>query len=191
MIIAVDVANRMQFDADGNYFDPFDYRSPTSPGRGLLGVSAANTSATYRRMYKSLLRLPPSAAPDVYTAELNPDPRGQEPDLQCVLVADAPGRGACGSVDRGPGQHPRRPLRPPQDAPTEPAHRRHGQRRACHVTSPTQLGPTPSGASDGRWRITTTVVDAANGSIGTAAAPVVAADAAGASTALASTSAGA
>jgi hypothetical protein len=34
---------------------------------------------------------------------------------------------------------------------------------------------------DGRWRITTTVVDAANGSIGMAAAPVVAADSAGAS----------
>ena len=54
-----------------------------------------------------------------------------------------------------------------------------------YVTSPTQLGPTPSGASDGRWRITTTVVDAANGSIGTAAAPLVAADAAGASVAVA------
>jgi outer membrane protein assembly factor BamB len=54
-----------------------------------------------------------------------------------------------------------------------------------YVTSPSQQSPTPSGANDGRWRITTTLVDAANGSIGAAAAPIVAADAAGASTSVA------
>ena len=53
VLVAVDVAPRMQYDADGNYYDPTEYV------RGNLwdtplGVTAANTTARYRRIYQSL-----------------------------------------------------------------------------------------------------------------------------------------
>ena len=53
VLVAIDVAPRMQYDADGNYYDPAEY------ARGnawdiVLGVTAANTTARYRRMYSKL-----------------------------------------------------------------------------------------------------------------------------------------
>ncbi|MGE5198242.1 MAG: PilC/PilY family type IV pilus protein, partial [Rhodospirillaceae bacterium] len=54
-----------------------------------------------------------------------------------------------------------------------------------YVESLTQQSPTPSGADDGLWRVTTTVVDAPNGAVGWPAAPLVAPDAAGASSSVA------
>jgi Neisseria PilC beta-propeller domain len=53
VLVAVDVAPRMQYDADGNYYDPTEY------ARGnmwdtALGVTAGNTTARYRRIYQGL-----------------------------------------------------------------------------------------------------------------------------------------
>ncbi len=53
VLVAVDVAPRMQYDADGNYYDPTEY------ARGnmwdtTLGVTAGNTTARYRRIYQGL-----------------------------------------------------------------------------------------------------------------------------------------
>ena len=145
VIIAVDVANRMQFDADGNYFDPFDYPKTGAawekPAWGLGG----DATATYRRIYKSLAQAAALGRAGRVHGRVDPDPRRQEPALQRVLVADAPGRGACRAVDRGPGQRPRRPLRPPEDAPAEPAHRRTGQRRACLRDLASPAWPDPVG----------------------------------------------
>ena len=136
-------------------------------------------------MYKSLLRLPPSAAPDVYTAELLQTLSSNSPLYSAfwsrtrLAVARA---GLLTAVQDNArvarfGLLKMRQLNP-----------RIGDRAndgPVWVMPPAPQSPTPSGVNDGRWRITTTLVDAANGSIGTAAAPVVAADAAGASTAVA------
>ena len=53
VLLAVDTAPRMQYDADGHFYDPADY------ARGavydpVLGVSAANTVGRYRRKYHNL-----------------------------------------------------------------------------------------------------------------------------------------
>ena len=91
VIIAVDVANRMQFDADGTYYDPYSYPRTGAAWESLLGVSPG--ASTYRRAFKSLVRMPPMSA-DAYTADVDPDPQQQRPPLRRVLVADTPGRGA-------------------------------------------------------------------------------------------------
>ena len=183
VIIAVDVANRMQFDANGNYFDPFDYpRSGAAWETNPLEVPAG--AAYYRRMYKSLLRLPPASA-DAYTAEALQTLSSNSPLYSAfwsrtrLAVARA---GLLTAVQDNArvarfGLLKMRQLNP-----------RIGDRAndgPVWVMPPAPQSPTPSGASDGRWRITTTIVDAANGSIATAASPVVAADAAGASLAVA------
>jgi len=183
VIIAVDVANRMQFDANGNYFDPYDY-----PRTGA-GWEANALDGVPKRV---------GVPPDVQVAgeasahesgclhrRSHPGHEQQRPDLQHVLVADASGGGARGSADCRSEQRPRRPIRPPENAPDEPAHRGRANDGPVYVTSPTQQSPTPSGADDGRWRITTTVVDASNGAVGWPAAPLIAPDAAGASSSVA------
>ena len=53
VLIAVDVAPRMQYDADGHYYDPFEYSRGTS-WDSTLGVEAANTTTRYRRVYENL-----------------------------------------------------------------------------------------------------------------------------------------
>jgi len=182
VIVAVDVANRMQFDANGTYYDPYDYAETDAAWEARLGVAPGAT--TYRRAYRSLVKLPLFSS-DMYTAARidtldNTDALFSAFWSQTRLaVARA---GLLAAVQQNArvarfGLVKMRQLNP-----------RVGDRvneGPVWVLDPSQLGPTPSGSTDGRWRITTTVVDTPNGSVGTAAAPVVAADAAGASTAVA------
>ena len=182
VIIAVDVANRMQFDADGTYYDPYSYPRTGAAWENLLGVSPG--AATYRRAFKSLVRMPPMSA-DAYTADVIQTLSSNGPlysafwsrtrlavarEALRITVQDNVRVARFGLIKM-------RQLNPRIGPATNDG--------PVFVTSPSQLGPTPAGVSDGRWRITTTVVDAANGSIGTAAAPLIAADAAGASAAVA------
>ncbi len=53
VLLAVDTAPRMQYDADGNFYDPADYAAGNTYD-SALGVSGANTTARYRRKYHSL-----------------------------------------------------------------------------------------------------------------------------------------
>jgi hypothetical protein len=51
LLVAVDTSLRMQFDADGNFYDPYDY-STGNVYDTTLGISAA--ASRYRRMYTAL-----------------------------------------------------------------------------------------------------------------------------------------
>ena len=51
LLVAMDTSLRMQFDADGNYYDPYDY-STGNVYDTTLGIGAAATK--YRRMYTAL-----------------------------------------------------------------------------------------------------------------------------------------
>ena len=51
LLVAMDTSLRMQFDADGNYYDPYDYTTGNVYDT-TLGISAAATR--YRRMYTAL-----------------------------------------------------------------------------------------------------------------------------------------
>ena len=53
VLVAVDVAPRMQYDADGNYYDPTEYVRGNMWDTAL-GVTAGNTTARYRRIYQGL-----------------------------------------------------------------------------------------------------------------------------------------
>ena len=53
VLVAVDVAPRMQYDADGHFYDPTDY-AKGNLWDTALGVSGANTIARYRRLYQSM-----------------------------------------------------------------------------------------------------------------------------------------
>ena len=53
VLLAVDTAPRMQFDADGNYYDPAEYTRGNF-WDSVLGVTPANTAWRYRRLYRNL-----------------------------------------------------------------------------------------------------------------------------------------
>lgn len=53
VLLAVDTAARMQYDADGNYYDPMDYTRGNF-WDSTLGVTPTNTALRYRRKYHDL-----------------------------------------------------------------------------------------------------------------------------------------
>jgi hypothetical protein len=54
VIFAVDTSARMQYDADGTYYDPYNYEDFVLPWEANIGVSGANTNDYYRRKYVNL-----------------------------------------------------------------------------------------------------------------------------------------
>ncbi len=54
VIFAVDTSARMQYDADGIYYDPYDYEDFVLPWEANIGVNGANTTDYYRRKYVNL-----------------------------------------------------------------------------------------------------------------------------------------
>ena len=55
IIIAVDVANRMQRDADNVYYDPWTYPKTNAAWEDTIGATSATTIARYRRAYPGLV----------------------------------------------------------------------------------------------------------------------------------------
>src|SRR5918995_1353653 len=51
VILAVDTSQRMQFDADGTYYDPGLYARTLLPYEVALGLDPTNLSTRYRRKY--------------------------------------------------------------------------------------------------------------------------------------------
>ncbi len=176
VIIAVDVANRMQRDANGTYYDPYNYPRTGATWESTIGVTAATTTSLYRRAYASLAYT--ASGPDQFTAasltgvgDLNPAAFGTFYSRTRLAVARA---GLLAAVQANTlvarfGLIKMRQSNPRISGPTNAG--------PVWVQPPFPQGPTPANLYDGRWRITYPVVSAANGSIGTTAAPIVAADA--------------
>ncbi|MEW5984471.1 MAG: PilC/PilY family type IV pilus protein [Acidobacteriota bacterium] len=57
VIIAIDVANRMQRDADEAYYDHYSYPRTLAAWEAVIGVTPANTLQRYRRKYVALEHL--------------------------------------------------------------------------------------------------------------------------------------
>ena len=55
VIFAVDTSARMQYDADGTYYDPYNYEDFVLPWEANIGVNGANTNDYYRRKYVNLV----------------------------------------------------------------------------------------------------------------------------------------
>jgi len=182
IIVAVDVANRMQRDADETYYDPFDY---TRVGAAWEPQIGATGGLRYRRAYAALLDA--TGGTDQFTAESI----RTVGDLNAVGYATffartrlSVARAGLLAAVRGNTRVARfGVIKMRQSSPSIGAMWNGGP---VWVQAAAQQGPTETGSLDGRWRITRPVVTAANGAIASAATPVVAADAAGANTNVAS-----
>src|SRR5688572_4386509 len=54
VLLLVDTADRMQYDADLVYYDPGTYTKTGALYEGPLGISASNTTTSYKRRYVGL-----------------------------------------------------------------------------------------------------------------------------------------
>jgi hypothetical protein len=66
LLVAMDTSARMQFDADGNYHDPYDYNTGNVYD-SILGISGSATK--YRRLYAAL-QYPSSGSPQFEAATI-------------------------------------------------------------------------------------------------------------------------
>jgi hypothetical protein len=180
IIVAVDVANRMQRDADETYFDPWTYARTGAAWESVINVSGATTIAQYRRAYLNLVHTDATAGGDKFAAS------------QIVTVGD---RNASFATfwARTRLAVARTGVVAALQANTRVARfglvkMRQSNSRLVGmsnegpvvVAAPEQESPTETNVS-ARWNITRPVVDAENGATA-AQAPLVMADAAGQNT---------
>ena len=157
----MDTSARMQYDADHNYYDPYDYTRRQPVGhlarrqRGCVEVSAGSTRASSsRRPARRSIR------PSTITAVGNQ--ASQAGRLQRVLREDPARRRQSRRAAGDCREHEVHEVRPDRHAPGEP-----------RVPSPLNDGevqdddagqsfPT-DGSGPGLWKVTRAIVDANNG----------------------------
>lgn len=179
VILAVDTADRMAFGADGTYYDPFTYQVTGAEWEATLGVSPSNSSARYRRKYEMLDFLPIGNL-DRFSA--NRVSIVGDRDLAFAQFWSRSRLGVAraalaSAVSRNQAVARFGLVRLRQANPRVGAERAGGP---VFVTDPTQQSPTEG--APGRWKVTETQVDTANGNLEAAALPLVRADAPSANT---------
>ena len=144
VIIAVDVSDRMQWDANGNYFDPYDYpRTGAACGGHARGPGRAQP--TYRRMYQvagqAAARQFGRLRPPTFIQTMG----SNNPLYSAFWSRTRLAVARAGLLSAVREQRQRRPVRPPEDAPDEPAHRRTARTTARFTCCrQAQQNPTPS-----------------------------------------------
>jgi hypothetical protein len=177
IIVAVDAANRMQHDADETYYDPYNYPRTGAGWEALIGVAPATSNSFYRRTYPGLVHTDASMAGDKFAAESVQTVGDRAAGYSTFWARTRLGvarAGLLAALQRNTRVARFGIIKMRQSNPRIVGMANEGP---VFVSSPTQQGPTESGALNGRWNITRPVVDAVNGAILTAAAPLVAADA--------------
>jgi hypothetical protein len=178
IIVAVDVANRMQRDANETYYDPFTYPKTGADWEAVLGVSNTTTVNQYRRAYRGLVHLDATTGGDKFGAASIVTVGDRSADFAAfwartrLSVARAGLVAALSSNTRVArfGLVKMRQSNARLDGM--------GNEGPVYVLAPEQESPTETVVA-GRWKITRPIVDAENG--GTSAqAPLVPADAANA-----------
>ena len=185
VIIAVDVANRMQRDADNIYYDPWSYPKPSADWGSLIGVSDATTISSYRRAYSGLVHTDVSLGGDKFAAESIFTVGDRSAGFSTFWARTRLGvarAGLLSAIQRNARVARFGIVKMRQTNPRLVGMSNEGP---VWVSSPEQQGPTETGSTAGRWLITRPVVDDANGST-SAVAALVAADASGANTSVAS-----
>jgi hypothetical protein len=176
VIIAMDVSHRMQRDAAGNYYDPFNYPKIGAAWEDLLGVSDANTSVYYRRVYRNLTDIPLTLEGDTFTADLIQTVGDRHPLYTAFWARtrlSVARTGLLAAVQANDRVARFGLLKMRQSNPRVPAMSNEGP---VYVAAPAQLGPTETGSLSGRWMVTRPIVDLPNGSIAAEATPVVRTD---------------
>jgi hypothetical protein len=180
IIIAVDVANRMQRDADEAYYDPWTYLRTGADWEAVLGVSNATAASQYRRIYRNLVHTDASASGDKFAADVISTLGDQSASFSAFWARTRLGVARAGLV--AALQANTRVARFGLVKMRQSNARFDGMSNEgpVFVSAPEQESPTETGAL-ARWKITRPVVDAENGATG-ALAPLVAADAVNANT---------
>jgi hypothetical protein len=176
VLLVVDTANRMQRDANGDYHDPFVYPRAGQPWEPVLGVTAANAAAAYRRKYVGLRNLDTSLSADKFAATTITSVGDLEAGFAAFEATTRLGVARLGlaravAYNQGVARFGLLKMRQ--------ANARLGamsNEGPVFVEDPLQQGVTDGWA--GRWRITWPIVDDANGHIAAITAPVVRADSA-------------
>lgn len=185
VLLVVDTADRMQRDADHDYYDQFIYSKTGVSWETTLGVTAANTNRKYRRKYVKLRNLDMSVSP----ARFGADTIAIVGDLQSGFSTfDARTRLAVArtalvraiqlneTIVRF-GLIKTRQINPAPGAP-DPVGSQLGNDGPVRVDDP-NLG-VPTDLADGAWRVMRPTVTSPNGLQTPVAAPVHKADGASA-----------
>ena len=176
VLIAVDTANRMQNDPEGRYLDANVYTKTGALWESSLGIPLVGPSK-YRRRYVNLKNTDPlSSGGDKFSADvietvLDTDPAYATFDGRSKLAVAR--RALVEAISGNAGAARFGLLQMRQRNPRLGVEKNEGPVKVAHVD---QQANTESGGV-GKWRITRTEVDAANGAIGGPVAPLTAPDA--------------
>jgi hypothetical protein len=185
IIIAVDVANRMQRDSNGAYYDAYNYPRTGAIWEELIGVSSGSSSSLYRRYYPGLAHTDASLFGDRYAATavwgIGDRLTGYSSFWARTRLGVARA-GLLAAVQSNTSVARFGVIKMRQSNPRVPFMLNEGP---VFVTEATQQGPTETGSTVGRWKISWPIVDSVNGAITTPASPLVAADATGANASVA------
>jgi outer membrane protein assembly factor BamB len=177
VIVALDVSNRMQMDADGAYHDPRSYPRTGAAWETPLGISGSNTATAYRRVFVRLRSVDAGAGATSLAADRavtvgDLDPRFATLDAVTRLSL---ARKAIAEIVRSNrtvvrfGLVTMRQMDP--QVPVDP-------QEVVTVDDASQSAPTETGEV-GRWRIVRPAVTVANGSVTTPAPALIAAETVG------------
>lgn len=175
IILAVDTADRMAFDADGTYYDPYTYTVTGADWEGVIGVGWWNTTARYRRLFPQLEFLP-TGGTDRYAAariSIVGDKDGAFSQFWARTRLGIARTTLTSAVSRNLAVARFGLVRTRQSNPRVGSEKNGGP---VFVSDPSQQSPTEG--APGRWKLTETVVDAVNGSLEGVVGPLVRADAA-------------
>jgi hypothetical protein len=188
VLLVVDTANRMQKDANNDYYDANVYSKTGALYETTLGVTAGNTIARYRRKYVNLQHLDPAvsggikfSADDIrIVGDLDPaySTFGERTRMAVARRAMIAAISANQTVARF-GLLTMRQANPTLGA--------QGNDGPVYVSNPLLLTPTDILGGGGKWLITRTTVSAVNGSIVGPVAPLVKPDAANANSTIMTT----
>ena len=196
VVFVVDTGNRMQRDAPtdntsqatsvatSTYYDPFLYPKTGAAYESLLGVSAANTSAIYRRKYVNLAL---TSGSDKFSADTIKVVGDRDTGYTTFAAATRLAIARAGIYqavveNRYVARFGLVQMR--QKTPTMPAAA--GNSGPVADADLSQLGPTDSGSLSGRWNITRPTVQSGgggnNGAQASTAATIIKADSSSANT---------
>lgn len=179
VLILMDTSDRMQRDADEDYYDPNIYPKTGAAWETALGVSAATASATYRRKY---VRLAHTSAAEkfesqsiVTVGDLEAGYTAFEAKTRISIARTA----VTAAINQNLTAARWGLLRMRQSSPQVEAASSSG---LSTMTSSAAQQATTDGSVAGKWKITRTNVSVANGSLNTVTAPLVSPSAANANT---------
>ena len=182
VLLLVETANRMQRDANNDYYDPNIYARRDVPYEAPLGVTSQNTNSQYRRKYVNLTHRDTSTSTDKFGADRIAVVGDRENDFGTFEAKTrlSVARVALKAAIEGNRDAVRFGLL--RTRQSNPRIGSEGNEGPVVVADPLQLTPTDMGGSNGKWQITRPVVDAVNGSLSAVTAPLVRPDAPNANT---------